>query len=351
MIQLIGGRDESYDIRNYKNGIYRKKINNEFTYYYIKNNKLINKTDLERIKKLNIPPAWEHVWVSIDHKTPIQAIGIDNKGRKQYKYNTAHILQSEKNKFLRLYKFIKAIPKLENHLNVNLSNTKLNYYDKNTVICTMLNIIKLTHMRVGKEQYARENKSYGISSLKKSHLKINGDLIVFNFKGKSNKRLNYVINNINIKQHLSALLKLEGDKLFQFIDENTNKIKKLAYTDLNHYIQNIMGKDFSIKDFRTYASNYHFIDSLLSETKKRNPKDYTSKKKNIINSIKRTAKYLKHTENISKKSYVMSFIIDFYMNNTSYFIDNVYNNSNDILINLLKLYKTSIKENNIHENN
>ena len=345
---LDGGREDSYDIRNYKDGIFRKKIKDKFIYFYIKNNEEITKKDLDRINKLNIPPAWTALWVSTDAKSKIQAVGIDIKGRKQYRYHTDYIELSEKKKFLRLFDFIKALPTLESHM---AKHAKLNIYDKYKVIATMLQIVKHTYMRVGKEQYARENKSYGISSLKKSHLKINGDIINFNFKGKSNQRLNYIIKDPELKIHLQLLEKLAGDKLFQYIDTgidantNTNansKIKKIHDTDLNEYIQLFMGSDFTIKDFRTYAANYHFINSLLEETKKRLPKNDKIKKKNIMKSLKKTAKYLKHTKAISKKSYVMNFIIDLYMTNSDYFVKRKYESPNDILLDLLKIYKKSI---------
>ncbi len=333
-----GGREDSFDIRNYKDGIFRKKVNDKFIYYYIKSNKEISEDDFIRIKKLGIPPAWENLWVSNDPKSKIQAVGIDSKGRKQYRYHSEHIELAEKEKFLRLYDFIKAIPKLEENME---KHSKLNIYDKLKVITTMLKIVKLTYMRVGKEQYARENKSYGISSLKKSHMTIVGEIIYFNFKGKSNQRLNYKLINNEIKNHLQILEKLEGEKLFQFIDVD-NKIKKLHYTDLNEYIQTYMGEEFSIKDFRTYAANFHFIDSLLKETRKRLPKNDLTKKKNILNSLKKTAKFLKHTKAISKKSYVMDFILELYMNNPTYFNKIKYNNTDLVLLDLLKEYKKSI---------
>jgi DNA topoisomerase-1 len=335
---LIGGREDSYDIRNYKDGIFRKKINDKFIYYYIKNNNEISQKDLNRIKKLGIPPAWENLWVSNDPKSKIQAVGIDSKGRKQYRYHTEYIEIAEKKKFLRLLDFIKSLPNLENYIKIH---SKLNIYDKLKVITTMLKIVKLTYMRVGKEQYARENKSYGISSLKKTHMKISGDIINFNFKGKSKQRLNYILINHDIKSHLQILQKLEGEKLFQYIDID-NKIKKISDKDLNEYIQTFMGKDFTIKDFRTYAANYHFINFLLNETKKRLPKNDKIKKKNILKSLKQTAKFLKHTKAISKKSYVMNFIAEFYMNNSGFFVSRKYDNPNEVLLELLKLYKKSI---------
>jgi DNA topoisomerase-1 len=338
LFNLFGGERVSHDIKYYQEGISRKKVGDIFVYYYIKNEKEVTKADLNRITKLKLPPAWTDVWISSDPDASIQAIGIDIKGRKQYKYHDYHVQEAEKEKFLRLFNFIKAIPSLEKIIKIH---SKLHNYHKNRVIVTMLSLVKELHMRVGKEQYARENKSYGISSLKKKHMKINGDLITFRFKGKSRQKLFYSIRDEDLKSHLQILLKLEGDKLFQYIDEN-NKIKKVSDTDLNQYIQTYMGEEFSIKDFRTYGANYYFTRAILNETSKRKPKDDKSKKKNILKALKTTAHYLKHTKAISKKSYVMNFTIEMYQNNPEWFIDKKNQDPNEVLLDILKLYKKNI---------
>lgn len=332
-------RQQSYDERNYENGIYRKKVGDKYEYYYIKDDTTVLKKDLERINKLRIPPAWTEVWVSRDNKSNIQAIGIDEKGRKQYRYHEIHIQEAEKQKFLRLIDFIKNLSKLEEFIRQHKKNP---IYSKFRVISTMLMIVKETNMRVGKEQYARENKSYGISSLKKNHMKIVGDVINFRFKGKSKQRLSYTIRSPELKHHLSLLLKLEGDKLFQYIDEETDTIKKITDSDLNEYIQQHMGEQFTIKDFRTYAANQHFISALLNETKKRTPKNEKVIKKNILKAIKTTARNLKHTKSISKKSYILNFAIELYRTNPEYFIDRKYDNHMDVLLDILKLYKKEV---------
>jgi DNA topoisomerase I len=334
----IGGERVSHDIKYYNEGISRKKVGDTFIYYYIKTQKEVSKSDLARIHNLKLPPAWTDLWISTDPEASIQAIGIDVKGRKQYKYHETHIQEAEKEKFLRLFNFIKAIPNLEKIIQVH---SKLHNYHKNRVIVTMLSLVKELHMRVGKEQYARENKSYGISSLKKKHMKIIGDLITFRFKGKSSQRLFYSIRDDELKSHLQILLKLEGDKLFQYIDDN-NKIRKVTDTDLNDYIQTYMGYEFSIKDFRTYGANYYFTRAILSETSKRRPVNEKSKKKNILRALKTTAHYLKHTKAISKKSYVMNFTIEMYQNNPEWFIDRKNMAPNDVLLDILKQYKKNI---------
>ena len=334
---LSGGRDPSFDEKHFNEGINRRKQGERFEYYYIKTNKPVTKQDLERINKLKLPPSWTNVWISIDPKTSIQAVGIDNKDRKQYKYNEEHIEQAEKEKFLRLIDFIKKLPELNS---VIKKHQQKHIYDKDKVISSMLLLVKMLHIRVGKEQYARENKSYGISSLKKKHVKINGELVSFRFKGKSNQILNYSFRNNEIRSHILMLLKLDGDKLFQYIDESDN-IRKVTDLDINTYIQQYMGTDFSIKDFRTYAANYHFVESLIKETNKRSPKNDSIIKKNIINALHTTAHFLRHTKSISKKSYVMNFAIDLYKSNPKYFMSRG-DNINEILLDLLKLYKQKI---------
>lgn len=331
-------RNPSFDEVNYEDGITRKIKNGKFEYYYIKNGNTVSKKDQERIDKLKIPPAWTDVWISGDPTSDIQTTGIDTKGRKQYRYHEIHIEKAEQKKFLKMYDFILLIPKLEKVMD---KHENLSPYSKDRVIVSMLTIIKKLHMRVGKEVYARENKSYGVSSLKKIHMQFEGDKIMFRFKGKSNKRLFYSIEDKTLKDHLKLLLKLEGDKLFQYIDEN-NKVRKVTDTDLNQYIQTYMGEQFSAKDFRTYAANHYFIKSLLEETKKRSPKSQKVIKKNILTALKRTAFYLRHTKAISKKSYVMNFAIDTYQTDPDYFVQRKNNDPTDVLIDIIGKYKQHI---------
>jgi DNA topoisomerase-1 len=333
---------KSHDEKYYGEGITRKLINNNFIYYYIKNGDEITNKDLERIKKLKIPPAWKNLWISTDPNATIQAIGVDDKGRKQYRYHQVHIDKAEKEKFMRLIKFIKSLPKIDSKIK---EHNNLGTYDKNRVITFMIHLVKEHHMRVGKEIYARTNKSYGISSLRKKHVKIGVNKIKFKFKGKSNQRLQYTIRNSDDINYIKLLMKLDGDKLFQYIivDEGgKEKIYGVNDRDMNKYIQEYMGFEFSIKDFRTHAANYHFIQALLNETKKRTPKNAKIIKKNIVRAYKSAAYHLKHTKNVSKKSYVMSFAIEMYQNNPEYFIKLKHADTNDVILQLLKIYKKKI---------
>jgi DNA topoisomerase-1 len=337
----------SYDERHYYEGISRELIDNKYEYFYIDNKKTVNQKDLDRINKLGIPPAWTDVWISRDPNASIQVIGKDIKGRKQYRYHQVHIVKAEEEKFLRLLKFIRAMPKLEKVIEVH---QRLPIYNKYKVISLMLILVKELHLRVGKEVYARTNKSYGISSLRKKHVKISSTThaktrsIYFRFKGKSNKRLQYTINDPDIIQQIKLLLKLDGDWLFQYTtdDLSNEKISHVTDTDLNTYIQEHMGKEFTMKDFRTYAANFYFIKTLLNETLKHTPKTRSQIKKNIVNALKSTAYQLKHTKAISKKSYVMHFAMELYQNDPEYFISRKNDNPDTVMLDLLKLYKKHV---------
>lgn len=332
-------REQAFDIKYYQTGIARVKIKKGFVYYYIKNKKPVSKKDMKRILGLGVPPAWVDVWISPDPTTPIQAIGYDKKGIKQYIYHERHIKESEKKKFIRMYDFIKAIPKLEKEIE---KDKKLGVYDKDRVIVSVLILINQLHLRIGKEVYVRRNKTYGASSLRKKHVKIEGDTIKLRFKGKSGKRLSYTLKNKELAKHLRLLLKLENEKLFQYINSETNKIRGVTDVDINAYVQSIMGKKFTIKDFRTYSANRFFVKALLNETLKRSPKNEKVIKKNITNALKSVIYYMRHTMTVSKKSYVLHFAINLYQENPDYFVDRIESDPDDLLIDILKLYRKKV---------
>jgi DNA topoisomerase IB len=172
--ESLGGAP--FDVEKYKEGIYRKptETKNVFDYFYVKNNEKVSEEVYKRIKLMRIPPIWEKVWVSSDTDSKIQAVGVDKKGLKQYVYHQNHIKNASEEKFIRVYKFIKAIPKLERGMNKDRS---LPLLSKERVIVTILDIIKKLHIRVGKEIYVKRNKSYGISSLRKHHIKIENEVL------------------------------------------------------------------------------------------------------------------------------------------------------------------------------
>ena len=168
----------------------------------------------------------------------------------------------------------------------------------------------------------------------------------FNFKAKSNKQVQYTLTNKEIVKELIELMNLEGEKMFQY-KTPSNDIVKVSDVDLNQYIQSTIGKEFSCKDFRTYAANYYFVKALIKETRNRNPTNQKIAKKNLSLAQENTAYYLRHTKSISKKSYTMDLIRDTYMTNPDYFIQNKNKQPLTVLIELLKMFKEKIKSDNL----
>jgi DNA topoisomerase-1 len=345
-------REMAYDdkMKKKKKGIYRVKYEDQndldkkgvpktkFKYYHIDNNKEVTSEELLRINKLGLAPAYVDVWVSSDPSSKIQATGMDAKGRKQYRYNQGHIAESHINKFLRLFKFIKSIHKLDQAMDTDIKGP---LFSKNRTISTMLKIVQKLFMRVGKEIYAKTNKSYGITSMKKSHVTIKEKKVQFNFKAKSNKQVQYTLDDPELMSEIKLLMDLDGEKMFQYKSDSDN-VLRATDVDLNQYIQEKMGKGFSVKDFRTYASNFYFVKSLLKETKNRNPVTKKIIKQNLNLAQENTAHYLRHTKSISKKSYTMSLIRDLYDSDPSYFIENKNKQPLTVLLDLLKQFKDNI---------
>jgi len=337
----------AYDDRHFNNGIMRKISKNDphvFEYFYIGSDKSVTQEDLDRIKHLRIPPGWKSVWINNNPDSAIQAIGVDSKGRKQYRYHQIHIKKAEEEKFIRLYHFSQKIEKFRKKLMID---AKKPLYQKDSIIATMLLLVYDYYFRVGKEVYARENKSYGISSMRKKHIKIINGVVHFKFKGKSSQRLDYVIRNPFYLNQVSMLLKLDGDRLFQYTTTDRfgkYRIYPINDKDLNDYIKEHLGEEFTIKDFRTYGANYHFVRALLQVTKKNIPDTNSAIKKNIIRATTITAKFLKHTKAISKKSYVNNYIIELYQNDPEYFIARVDEQPELILSDLLHKFIKDVIE-------
>lgn len=282
--------EEYYDI--YRKG---KKYKHTF------NNKTVSGNIENKIKKLGIPPAYKKLWLSKKSKDKVQAISFDNKNRKQYKYHPSFVEKGKRTKYLRLKKFIKVQSTFKKKVN---EDTNLPKGDKNCVIANMFLIMMKTNIRVGNKKYCLENGSYGLTTMLKRHL--NKDY-VFKFKGKSNIKHSIPIQDSKLKNFLKFLKRIPGKELFKYKEENG--IKNVTSNDMNEYLQNKTGKEFTCKDFRTLASNMYFIKYVK---KLPIPLNKTQTKKNITISLDKTAEKLGHNKSTSKNSYVSPKVIDKY---------------------------------------
>lgn len=286
-----------------------KTKKNSFTYTYYINEKLITDLDtLYRIRKLGIPPGWKDVYLSKDPQSYLQVTGIDIKGKKQYIYHPVFIELTTNEKFDRIKNFCKGLKIFLNKINRVLNNNNSGF--RESTICLMFKILYKTYLRIG--NYGQS--TFGLSTLEKRHIKlISPDTIIFDFIGKKNVRNYKELKDLFIYNRIKMLLnnKKDNDKVFCSLEQtdNTDKHtdkhtnghtdKHITSIDMNNYIQEHMGPEFSCKDFRTYASNILFIKLLSTGI-------------NIKEVYEKVAAELCHTKNIAKKSYITNKIEETY---------------------------------------
>lgn len=346
---IIGGdKVPSFDEKNYDKGILRKCINEDvenpkdrkFIYIYTKNNKEVDDNEtLQRIYDLKIPYVWNYVWISNDPKTPIQVIGKDGHGKKQYLYNKEHQKILIEHKFNNLNLLVSLMDKLQDLIKNCKDKAKNNPYDKHYILSTIIKIILITGMRAGKEFYAKKSETYGITSLRCKHVIIKDDYIIFKFKGKSNIIHEHKIIDNEIVEHIKQLKKLcknENDKLFKY--KKRGEIKKIDEFTLNNFLHKYLHPKIVIKDLRTYLVNFILISNILKNIKKKKINFDNEKElmRIVRKSIKETADYIQHTVSVSKKNYVDLRIIKKFISNPEYFNKNINKKPSDILIDIIK---------------
>jgi DNA topoisomerase-1 len=312
--------------------ITRSKIGQKWEYKY-KNTKITDNDTIHRIKKLGIPPNWKNIEISKLDTNYLQATGVDAKGRTQYIYHPMWIALSTTEKYSRLANFTKKLPSLTRIINKKLSE-KINTSDKEFIIALMFRILTKTHARIGNDCYADENNTYGLTTLLKKHIRIDkNNNILLSFVGKKGVKQDLRFKDTLSAKILNELLKIPGDRLFKtqdvgnFIKNGGNFVKAI---EMNDYLKNALGSDFTCKDFRTYASNALFLKILC---KKDAPTSVTGAKRNVKETYDEVANELGHTRAISKKSYVIPLLEEQYLINPAEFVGK---NGDKILKNILK---------------
>ena len=274
-------------------GIFKK--NNKF--YYHKNLKQVTHEEtLERLKKVYVPPAWKSVWYASNKNCHVQVRGVDVSGKKQYILSEKWINNSRYEKYKRMKKFVKDIRSFKKKIKLPSK-----YSDsKEFLIYLLFNLLIDLHIRVGNEIYAETNGSYGLTTLRQKHFNDNK----LSFLGKSN--INHVIEIPEKYQCYFKHLKKNNGNIDLFFYNESGKRKVISSDELNDYIKNNMGKDYTCKDFRTYSANILFIKAFL-----KNSKGQQKSKKIILKSIDSTAEELGHTRSISRKSYISNNLLDY----------------------------------------
>ncbi|MDO8618806.1 MAG: hypothetical protein Q7R49_02550 [Candidatus Daviesbacteria bacterium] len=233
-------------------GFFRHQIGRRFKYYDLQGRTVTNKNILDRIKKLAIPPAWENVWISPIDNGHLQATGIDEKGRKQYIYHNDWTKISQENKFDKIVDFGLSLPKIRGKVDYDLHQKKL---DKRKVLATVVWLLEHTFIRIGNEEYSKENNSFGLTTLRNKHVKVRGSKIYFSFKGKSGVWADIAVSHPTIAKTIKHCIELPGYELFQFIDEEGMR-HVIDSQEVNLFLKEVTNDDFSAKDFRTWGGDF-----------------------------------------------------------------------------------------------
>lgn len=230
-------------------GIRRNKAGTGFTYTRPDGSRLVERGALKRIKALAIPPAWADVWICPFADGHIQATGRDAKGRKQYRYHTRFREVRESTKYEHVVAFADALTSIRETVREHMG---LRGLPREKVLATVVHLLETTLIRVGNDDYARQNNSYGLTTLKNRHVTVNRNEVRFRFTGKSGKQWSLRVRDRRIAKIIRACQELPGQELLQYVDEQGN-CQDVTSTDVNEYLKEITGKEITAKDFRTWA--------------------------------------------------------------------------------------------------
>ncbi len=288
----------------HKLSVHRKKVGRGYSYR--ENGQKISDPDiLERIKKLVIPPGWKNVHICKSAKGHLQAVGRDEKNRKQYIYHPLWSKIRNQTKFFKMTSFGKTLPKIRKRVEEDLDQPKMN---RNKVHALIIRLMEETHIRIGNEYYAKTNKTYGLSTLRTRHVKTIENKMKFEFTGKKGKAHSITLENKKLVKLVNQCEEIPGWELFKFYDENGVK-QAIDSGMINEYIHEISGKQFSAKDFRTWSASKIFFETLyeLGYTA-----DEKENKKNIITAYDAAATGLGNTRSVCREYYVHPYIVEGY---------------------------------------
>jgi DNA topoisomerase-1 len=287
-------------------GIRRKKAGKSFVYLDLQGSPVKDDETLKRIKALVIPPAWTEVWISPIANGHIQATGRDARGRKQYRYHQRWRAVRDANKYGRLTAFARALPRIRSRVRGDLARRDLS---RERVLASVVQLLEVTMIRVGNEEYAKENKSFGLTTLRNRHVKVEGSQVQFVFRGKSGKDHRVSVRDRRLATIIQRCEDLPGQQLFQYLDGD-GQLRSIDSSDVNDYIREASGDDFTAKDFRTWAGTV-LAARALQEMEKVDSE--AQAKKNVVAAIERVAQRLGNTRSVCRKCYVHPAIVDSYL--------------------------------------
>lgn len=286
-------------------GYRRRRAGKGFRYLDEQGQPLRDGEVLQRIKALAIPPAWKEVWICPLAQGHLQATGRDAKGRKQYRYHTRWRAVRDENKFDRLLNFGQALTRIRERTEQDLALPGL---PRAKVQAALVRLLETTFIRIGNEEYARANRSFGLTTLRDQHVKVSGSAVRFQFRGKSGVRHQVELNDRQLARIVKRCQDLPGQVLFQYLDA-AGQQQCIGSADVNEYLREITSQDFTAKDFRTWAGTVLAAFALHELAEFRSP---TEMKRNIVAAVKTVAARLGNTPAVCRKAYVHPVIFELY---------------------------------------
>ena len=287
-------------------GIHRRRAGKGWAYYDASGGRITDEKRLAWFKRLAIPPAWTDVWICTDRRGHIQATGRDARGRKVYRYHPRWRQVRDEAKYGRMLAFARALPKIRKRVEADLALPDL---PRQKVLAAVVALLERTRIRVGNEEYARENRSFGLTTLRARHARIRGGQMTFAFKGKSGKEHEVEVADRRLARIVARCQELPGQQLFQYVDDDGER-HSVASDDVNEYLREITGEDFSAKDFRTWAGT---VLAAMALQEFREFDTEADAKRNVVRAIETVAEKLGNTPAVSRASYVHPQVIDAYL--------------------------------------
>ena len=287
-------------------GLRRKRAGKGFTYVDSGGRTLRDAETIDRIKRLAVPPAWTDVWICPDPRGHLQATGRDVRGRKQYRYHARWREVRDAVKYDRMLAFAESLPKIRERTDRDLERPDL---PREKVLATIVRLLEDTRIRIGNDEYRKENGSYGLTTLRNRHVNVIGAEVRFTFRGKSGKQHTIELHDRRMARIIKRFLEIPGQELFKYVDSD-GEVKAIDSADVNEYLHQISGEDFTAKDFRTWAGTILAARFLREAAEAMNTR---GAKKHIVRAIARVAEELGNTAAVAKKGYIHPAVIAAYL--------------------------------------
>ena len=286
-------------------GITRKLLRGKFCYFDPAGQRITAPDEIKRLNALAVPPAYTNVWICADPCGHLQATGRDARGRKQYRYHPRWREVRDADKYSRLRDFGLALPKLRRQLETLLDAPG---FSRDKVMATVISLLDATLIRVGNAQYARDNRSYGLTTLRNRHVEVNGTAIRFQFRGKSGIEHQITVKDRRLANIIKRCMELPGQNLFQYLDDDGQR-HTVSSHDINQYLHTLTGADFTAKDYRTWAGSAMALATL----RKLHWEPEADAKKHIVDMVKAVARQLGNTPAIGRKCYIHPAVLEGFM--------------------------------------